>query len=113
MNVKLQLFFCFLFAPPLPPSLSDPAVDLKNGSGSVYPGDPQQGKSGCVFTVSDDDMMDLVTGKLDGQKVMLSQHSVIKARVHYHGLGNATRKTVYRKVLIAGNGHTTWDWWHS
>jgi len=45
-------------------------VDLKNGSGSVYEGDPQQGsKTGCVFTVSDDDMMDMVSGKLDGQKV--------------------------------------------
>ena len=60
----VQYMWCVMFS-----FLLFPATDLKNGSGSVYPGEPQQGKAGCTLTLSDDDLVDMVTGKLDGQKV--------------------------------------------
>ncbi|XP_062509219.1 sterol carrier protein 2-like [Corticium candelabrum] len=40
-------------------------VDAKNGSGSVTYGD---GKGDCTITMKDCDFVDLMTGKLDGQK---------------------------------------------
>lgn len=45
------------------------AVDLKSGSGAVYAGEPKEGKPGVTLTISDDDLVDLASGKLDGQKV--------------------------------------------
>ncbi|KAI8518936.1 SCP2 sterol-binding domain-containing protein 1 [Branchiostoma belcheri] len=42
-------------------------IDLKTGSGSVYKGTPKQGKPDTTITISDQDFVDLVTGKLNGQ----------------------------------------------
>lgn len=44
------------------------AIDLKNGSGSLHKG-PYGGKVDLTFTVSDEDFMDVVTGKVLPQKV--------------------------------------------
>lgn len=44
------------------------AIDLKNGSGSLHKG-PYGGKVDLTFTVSDEDFMDVVTGKILPQKV--------------------------------------------
>lgn len=44
------------------------AIDLKNGSGSLHKG-PYSGKVDLSFTVSDEDFMDVVTGKIPPQKV--------------------------------------------
>ncbi len=46
------------------------AIDLKNGSGSLQKG-PYSGKVDVTFTVSDDDFMEVVQGKLNPQKVTL------------------------------------------
>eukprot|EP00058_Branchiostoma_floridae_P005318 XP_002590806.1 hypothetical protein BRAFLDRAFT_125738 [Branchiostoma floridae] len=42
-------------------------IDLKTGSGSVYKGTPKQGKPDTTITIADQDFVDLVTGKLNGQ----------------------------------------------
>lgn len=47
---------------------SPAAIDLKNGSGSVR-GGPPGGKVDVTFTLSDEDFMEVVTGKLQPQKV--------------------------------------------
>ena len=45
------------------------AVDLKSAPGAIYQGEPKQGKPGVTLTISDDDLLAMAAGKLDGQKV--------------------------------------------
>ena len=45
------------------------AADLKNPPGSIHPGEPVGEKAGCSLTLSDDDFVRLVTGKLNPQQV--------------------------------------------
>lgn len=45
------------------------AADLKNSPGSIHPGEPMGEKAGCSLTLSDDDFVRLVTGKLNPQQV--------------------------------------------
>nr|XP_053653912.1 peroxisomal multifunctional enzyme type 2-like [Cherax quadricarinatus] len=48
-------------------------LDLKHGPGSVYEGAPRNGeKPNVTLTLEDDDMVALVTGKLNAQKAFLS-----------------------------------------
>ena len=54
--------------------LSVVAVDLKNGKGSVYEGEPKTGKAGCTLTLDDDDLVAMVTGKMNAQKVSSGQN---------------------------------------
>ena len=49
------------------------AADLKNGSGSIYEGEPKGEKPGCTITLSDDVFVDLALQKLDPQEV----HTII------------------------------------
>lgn len=51
------------------------AIDLKNGSGSLHEG-PYSGKADVIITVSDEDFMEVVLGKLNPQKVTNNTHSV-------------------------------------
>lgn len=44
------------------------AIDLKNGSGSLHQG-PNSSKADVTFTISDEDFMEVVQGKLNPQKV--------------------------------------------
>lgn len=44
------------------------AIDLKNGSGTLYQG-PAHGKADTTFTMSDEDFMEVVLGKINPQKV--------------------------------------------
>lgn len=46
-------------------------VDLKNGTGKVYQG-PAKGSADVTITLSDDDFIDVVLGKLDPQKAFFS-----------------------------------------
>lgn len=50
-------------------SYSITAVDLKTPPGAVYAGEAKTGKPGVTLTLSDDDLVEMATGKLDGQKV--------------------------------------------
>lgn len=43
-------------------------MDLKNGSGSLHRG-PAGGKADVTITVSDEDFMEVVQGRLNPQKV--------------------------------------------
>ncbi|XP_042789603.1 peroxisomal multifunctional enzyme type 2 isoform X1 [Panthera leo] len=52
-------------------------IDLKNGSGKVYQG-PAVGSADTTFTLSDEDFMEVVLGKLDPQKAFFSGR--LKAR---------------------------------
>ncbi|XP_066944489.1 peroxisomal multifunctional enzyme type 2 [Macrobrachium rosenbergii] len=48
-------------------------VDLKNGSGSIYEGGPKTGEKPSVkITIEDEDMLALMSGKLNAQKAFLS-----------------------------------------
>mmetsp|Transcript_40861 Transcript_40861/g.102901 ORF Transcript_40861/g.102901 Transcript_40861/m.102901 type:complete len:675 (-) Transcript_40861:59-2083(-) len=44
-------------------------VDLKNGEGSVQEG--EHGKADCVVSISDDDVIGMVTGKANGQQLFM------------------------------------------
>jgi len=46
-----------------------PAADMKTGEGAIYEGAPKNVKADCTIVISDDDMVDLVSGKLNGQQV--------------------------------------------
>ncbi|XP_072813997.1 peroxisomal multifunctional enzyme type 2 isoform X3 [Vicugna pacos] len=52
-------------------------IDLKNGSGKVYQG-PAKGSADTTITLSDEDFIDVVLGKLDPQKAFFSGR--LKAR---------------------------------
>ena len=44
-------------------------VDLKNGTGSVKQG--QEGTPDCTITISDEDFVNLITGKANGQQLFM------------------------------------------
>lgn len=46
------------------------AADMKTGAG-VYKGEPKQGKADCTLTIDDKNMVDMASGKLNGQTVSL------------------------------------------
>ncbi|KAF6124783.1 hydroxysteroid 17-beta dehydrogenase 4 [Phyllostomus discolor] len=52
-------------------------IDLKNGTGKVYQG-PAEGSADLTVTISDEDFIDVVLGKLDPQKAFFSGR--LKAR---------------------------------
>ncbi|KAM4577483.1 peroxisomal multifunctional enzyme type 2 [Odontesthes bonariensis] len=55
-------------------------IDLKNGSGSVHKG-PYSGKVDVTFTVSDEDFMEVVMGKLVPQKAFFAGKLKVKGNV--------------------------------
>ncbi|XP_053263872.1 peroxisomal multifunctional enzyme type 2 [Podarcis raffonei] len=55
-------------------------IDLKNGSGDVYQG-PARGKADIIFSLSDDDFVDLVLGKINPQKAFISGKLKIKGNI--------------------------------
>uniref|UniRef100_T1DLZ3 Peroxisomal multifunctional enzyme type 2 n=1 Tax=Crotalus horridus TaxID=35024 RepID=T1DLZ3_CROHD len=55
-------------------------IDLKNGSGEVYQG-PTRGKADTIFTMSDEDFMNLVLGKINPQKAFLSGKLKVKGNI--------------------------------
>lgn len=48
------------------------AADMKTGAG-VYKGEPKQGKADCTLTIDDKNMVDMASGKLNGQTVSLGK----------------------------------------
>ncbi|XP_064653288.1 peroxisomal multifunctional enzyme type 2-like [Lineus longissimus] len=56
-------------------------ADLKNGSGDIYPGEPKEGKPGCSITISDEDLLGLVQGKLNAQKAFMTGKLKIKGNI--------------------------------
>ncbi|KAG7453541.1 hypothetical protein JOB18_010857 [Solea senegalensis] len=56
------------------------AIDLKNGSGSLHKG-PGGGKADVTLTVSDEDFMDVVQGKLNPQKAFFSGKLKVKGNI--------------------------------
>lgn len=42
---------------------------MKTGEGAIYKGPPKGVKADCTIVISDDDLVDLVSGKLNGQTV--------------------------------------------
>lgn len=55
-------------------------IDLKNGSGSLHKG-PYSGKADVTFTVSDDDFMEVVQGKLNPQKAFFSGKLKVRGNI--------------------------------
>ncbi|XP_049907689.1 peroxisomal multifunctional enzyme type 2 [Epinephelus moara] len=55
-------------------------IDLKNGSGSLHKG-PYSGKADVTFTVSDEDFMEVVQGKLNPQKAFFSGKLKVKGNI--------------------------------
>lgn len=55
-------------------------IDLKNGSGALHKG-PYSGKADVTFTVSDDDFMEVVQGKLNPQKAFFSGKLKIRGNI--------------------------------
>lgn len=54
-------------------------VDMK--ANEVYQDKPRNGKAECILTLSDDTFMDLVAGKLDGQKAFLSGKLKVEGQI--------------------------------
>ncbi|ETE61358.1 Peroxisomal multifunctional enzyme type 2 [Ophiophagus hannah] len=55
-------------------------IDLKNGSGEIYQG-PARGKADTIFTVSDEDFMNLILGKINPQKAFITGKLKIKGNI--------------------------------
>ncbi|KAK2837801.1 hypothetical protein Q5P01_015013 [Channa striata] len=55
-------------------------IDLKNGSGSLHKG-PYKGKVDVTFTVSDEDFMEVVQGKLNPQKAFFSGKLKVRGNI--------------------------------
>uniref|UniRef100_A0A8D0B8T4 Peroxisomal multifunctional enzyme type 2 n=1 Tax=Salvator merianae TaxID=96440 RepID=A0A8D0B8T4_SALMN len=55
-------------------------IDLKNGSGELYQG-PARGKADTVFTLSDEDFLGLVLGKINPQKAFMSGKLKVKGNI--------------------------------
>lgn len=55
-------------------------IDLKNGSGEVYRGNVR-GRADTTFTLSDQDFMDLVLGKLNAQKAFFAGKLKVKGNI--------------------------------
>ncbi|XP_006034004.1 peroxisomal multifunctional enzyme type 2 [Alligator sinensis] len=55
-------------------------IDLKNGSGTVYQG-PAQGSADTIFTLSDEDFMEVVKGNLNPQKAFFSGKLRLKGNI--------------------------------
>ncbi|XP_072848530.2 peroxisomal multifunctional enzyme type 2 [Pogona vitticeps] len=55
-------------------------IDLKNGSGELYRG-PARGKADTIFTISDEDFLGLVLGKINPQKAFMSGKLKIKGNI--------------------------------
>uniref|UniRef100_A0A7N8X741 Peroxisomal multifunctional enzyme type 2 n=1 Tax=Mastacembelus armatus TaxID=205130 RepID=A0A7N8X741_9TELE len=55
-------------------------IDLKNGSGSLHKG-PYSGKVDVTFTVSDEDFLDVVQGKLNPQKAFFSGKLKVRGNI--------------------------------
>uniref|UniRef100_A0A672Z2U1 Peroxisomal multifunctional enzyme type 2 n=1 Tax=Sphaeramia orbicularis TaxID=375764 RepID=A0A672Z2U1_9TELE len=55
-------------------------IDLKNGCGALHKG-PYSGKADVTFTVSDDDFMEVVQGKLNPQKAFFSGKLKIRGNI--------------------------------
>lgn len=58
------------------------AADMKTGAG-VYKGEPKQGKADCTLTIDDKNMVDMASGKLNGQTVSLGKKGKILALPDY------------------------------
>ncbi|WAQ99916.1 DHB4-like protein [Mya arenaria] len=56
-------------------------ADMKTGEGSVYEGTPKSGKADCTVVISDDDLVDLVTGKLNGQQAFMSGKMKLRGNI--------------------------------
>ncbi|MGH0180142.1 UNVERIFIED_CONTAM: hypothetical protein FKN15_021100 [Acipenser sinensis] len=55
-------------------------IDLKNGSGSLYKGAPQA-KADVTFSLSDEDFMEVVLGKLNPQKAFFAGKLKVKGNI--------------------------------
>uniref|UniRef100_A0AAQ5ZW00 Hydroxysteroid (17-beta) dehydrogenase 4 n=1 Tax=Amphiprion ocellaris TaxID=80972 RepID=A0AAQ5ZW00_AMPOC len=55
-------------------------IDLKNGSGSLHKG-PYSGKADVTFTVSDEDFMEVVQGKVNPQKAFFSGKLKVRGNI--------------------------------
>ena len=67
---------------------------MKTGGG-VYKGDPKGVKADCTLTIDDKNMVDMASGKLNGQQVgtdmnwMLSLLIILKLTTNSHSIGAA------------------------
>lgn len=62
-------------------NLFNSVLDLKNGTGDLYRGPIKEGKAHCTLTIDDDDMLSMVTGKLDARKAFMSGRLKIKGNI--------------------------------
>ncbi|XP_052276681.1 peroxisomal multifunctional enzyme type 2-like [Dreissena polymorpha] len=56
-------------------------ADMKTGEGSIYQGGPKSGKADCTIVISDDNFVDLVSGKLNGQQAFMTGKMKLKGNI--------------------------------
>jgi len=60
---------------------SEWTVDMKTGDGAIYQGPAKGVKPDCSITISDDDLIDLASGKLNGQAAFMQGKMKLKGNI--------------------------------
>ena len=74
-------------------------LDLRSGKGKVSKGGPGDDKPDLTLTISDDNFVKLVMGKIGPQQVCCAKHSMLRSWPKHH-LNEASQYTVAQPSIV-------------